>query len=202
MSCKHRFYNSLIPEENNYEFLFIGTFNPEWNAKNGNNADYFYGRESNLFWCILPHAFEENCLINSRPIEWINFCKQTRHRIAITDIIKEIDNADKNNQKHREVLLNGFEDKKLEKFELTFNNSEIKEFIRRNQETLNGVFLTRKSKDGLSKIWDNWLEIKKLCKKSNVYATELLTPSTRGRNSGVRKKIAFYKNEIKNSRKN
>lgn len=88
MSCKHRFYNSLFPAENNYEFLVIGTFNPEWDAINGNNADYFYGRDSNFFWCIVPHAFDETCLINSGPNEWKKFCLKAEHKIAITDLIK------------------------------------------------------------------------------------------------------------------
>lgn len=201
MSCRHRFYNSLIPVENDFEFLVLGTFNPEWNAVSGNNADYFYGRDSNLFWCIVPHAFDELCLINSEPNEWKNFCLRSEHKIAITDLVKEIKGAEKSNPEHFKLLTSGFEDKNLEKFELTFNESEIKDFIDRNHKTLAGVFLTRKSKGQLSTIWDTWLSIKNYCNQKEIRAVELLTPSSRGRNSGIRKKIEAYKNEIEQCRK-
>ena len=40
MSCKHRFYDELIPEWE-IKYLFIGTFNPSWGNQTGNNANYF-----------------------------------------------------------------------------------------------------------------------------------------------------------------
>jgi len=64
MPCHHRFSDQLVPAQQDLQFLFIGTFNPSWDAKKGNNASWFYGRGSNLFWCILSHAFSEPCLID------------------------------------------------------------------------------------------------------------------------------------------
>ena len=128
MSCRHRFYDNLIPNIDNPEYLFIGTFNPEWNAINGNNAEYFYGRETNLFWCIVPHAFDYGCLINKGVDEWIDFCNSENHKIVLTDLIKEVTNADIENQTHYRLLASGFQDKALESvidnnfhFELDFN---------------------------------------------------------------------------------
>ena len=62
MSCKHRFYDKLIPSWE-FEYLFIGTFNPEWNNPNGNNANYFYSRHTNDFWHILPEVFGDTSLM-------------------------------------------------------------------------------------------------------------------------------------------
>jgi len=55
MPCEHRFLNDLIPNWE-LEYLFIGTFNPSWNNNNAVQADYFYGRVRNNFWCILPRS--------------------------------------------------------------------------------------------------------------------------------------------------
>ena len=60
MSCTHRFENQLIPNWE-IEHLFIGTFNPSWDLNNAGQADYFYGRVRNNFWCILPNGQLVKC---------------------------------------------------------------------------------------------------------------------------------------------
>ena len=65
MACSHRFLNELIPDWE-IEYLFVGTFNPEWDSPNGNNANYFYGRSTNDFWYILPQAFGGKNLMDKR----------------------------------------------------------------------------------------------------------------------------------------
>ena len=56
MACRHRFYDKLSPDWE-LEYLFVGTFNPSWDFNNAEQADYFYGRNRNFFWRILPEVF-------------------------------------------------------------------------------------------------------------------------------------------------
>jgi G:T/U-mismatch repair DNA glycosylase len=43
----------------NTEILIVGTFNPE---TQGNSADFFYGRERNFLWRLLPASFQHQDL--------------------------------------------------------------------------------------------------------------------------------------------
>lgn len=199
MPCQHRFYENLIPNQDPIHFLIIGTFNPCWNAANNNNADYFYGRASNLFWCICPHAFNDNCLIDKGPNEWLEFCDQ--HHIGLTDIIKEVTNANQQNERHVELLTSGFEDKNLDSkenrqfiFNLNFNMNDINEFITVRQNELKGVFFTRKSHNDIPRIWGKWLEIKQHCDALNICNAALPTPYARG--GAIRDKIFTWRQQI------
>jgi hypothetical protein len=202
MSCPHRFYDQLLQANSSIEYLFIGTFNPSWNAPNDNNADYFYGRATNLFWCICPHAFNENCLVDKSPTEWKEFC--LKFKIGLTDIIKCVNNADQNNTDHLKYLASGFEDKNLDLkingdyvFDLELDSSLIQQFITSKQAELKGVFFTRKTFNDIPRIWDNWIDIKNHCDKLNIYNSALPTPSARG--GGVRDKIFDWRQVIQNS---
>lgn len=54
---KHRFeHHSLNPQT---EILVIGTFNPETPQ---NTADFFYGRQRNFLWTLIPVAFGDTSL--------------------------------------------------------------------------------------------------------------------------------------------
>lgn len=198
MPCRHRFYDILDPEREDIKFLFIGTFNPVWDADNGNNADYFYGRSTNLFWCICPHAFNDNCLIDKGPEEWKAFCK--KHGIALTDVVREVTDAYENNPEHKK-LITSFSDGNLDKknevgyiFELKFNTTRIKDLIEKNKESLKGVFLTRSSSNGIPRIWKEWKQIIEKCKELGIYSEALPTPSTKG--GGIRDKIIKWHSTI------
>jgi len=196
MSCKHRFYDELDIQSNDLEYLFIGTFNPEWDAKNGNNAVYFYGRETNQFWCILPHAFNENCLIDKTRIEWEEFCRN--HKIGITDLIKNVSNAEEINEQHYLDLTINFYDEKLEKYTLDFNTETIMDIINHNKHSLKGVYFTRKTGSNIYKIWENWRKIKSHCIMCDIKSiAELPSPSTSNRKTGIRSKIKAYNEMIK-----
>ena len=54
---KHRFVDHKI--DVNTEILVVGTFNPETPE---NIADFFYGRQRNFLWTLMPTAFGENSL--------------------------------------------------------------------------------------------------------------------------------------------
>lgn len=201
MACLHRFHEILIPQQNNLRFLFIGTFNPSWDAANANNANYFYGRASSLFWCILPHAFNQNCLIDKERPEWEEFC--VNHQIGISDIISSVTNADQNNAEHIELLTLGFQDKNLDKrlnrefvFEHDFTTERLLHLIGANRQTLRGVFFTRSTKAEIPRIWNQWENISRHCRQLNIPATALPTPSTRG--GTIRERIFTWRRAIQN----
>ncbi|PZF72570.1 hypothetical protein DN068_11945 [Taibaiella soli] len=192
----------MIPQQENLEFLFIGTFNPVWDAANGKNADYFYGRASSLFWCILPHAFNENCLIDQGPEQWEAFC--TNHNIGLTDIISSVLNGNENDEEHNDLLCRGFQDKNLDKkidrqyvFNLDFTTHQIIRLISQNRRTLKAVFFTRSTPGEIPRIWSQWQLILLHCQNLGIYANGLPTPSTRG--GTIRDKIALWRQEVGNS---
>jgi hypothetical protein len=200
MSCQHRFYSELVPQQKPLKFLIIGTFNPSWDATNNNNASYFYGRSTNLFWCICPHAFNDNCLVDKRVNEWKEFC--SKHNIGLTDIIREVTNAEKGNLEH-EQLLTSFEDKNLDikhaekyVFDIEFNTKQINNLISESRAELKGVFFTRMTFNGINRIENEWRLIKSLCEKLNIYSAALPTPSVRV--GGIKDKIQTWRHEIQN----
>lgn len=201
MSCQHRFYDILIPQQVGLKFIFIGTFNPVWDAVNANNANYFYGRATSLFWCILPHAFNKNCLIDKERTEWEEFC--VSEKIALTDLISCVRNADYNNKEHIDLLTLGFKDENLDKkvdgqfvFNLDFTTQQLKQLIDANKQTLKGVFFTRTTNQGISRIWTQWQHISEYCQQLDIYYNGLPTPSVRG--GTIRSKISTWRQEIQN----
>ncbi|HRR28546.1 MAG TPA: hypothetical protein P5270_04225 [Victivallales bacterium] len=154
MSCRHRFYDKLIPEWP-IKYLFIGTFNPEWNS--GNDAAYFYGRPQNRFWEIMPIAlnFESQIKNRSNPEVLELFLK--KNKIGLTDLIVEVTNADYKVASHRRALLS-FKDDELFRFKCKFNEN-IFDLIDKNAVLLQqgGVFLTRKStpKGSIGLFWQH-----------------------------------------------
>jgi hypothetical protein len=201
MPCLHRFYDNLIPDQNPLHFIIIGTFNPSWNAVNGNNADFFYGRATNLFWCICPHAFNDECLIDRGVNEWIDFC--TGHCIGLTDIIRNVVNASDENPLHVRLLTSGFEDKNLDLkeagqfvFQLDFNTDAICDLITRRKSQVKGVFFTRKSHNDIPRIWEEWKKISRHCDLVGIPNAALPTPSSRG--GAIRDKILTWRQEIQN----
>lgn len=184
MPCLHRFHKELLPL-GGINFLFIGTFNPIWVVKKGDNPDYFYSRAASEFWCILPHAFNANCLVDKNRVEKEEFC--VTHRIGLTDLIYCINNAEENDEEHKKYLIKGFKDEDFEKIkngnpvlDIHFFSPELKQYIRKNVQTLKGVFFTRKSKKDIPRLWAEWDDIKSLCISLNIYCKELASPSPRG----------------------
>ncbi len=54
---RHRFIDHNINPKT--ETLVIGTFNPDTKE---NIADFFYGRQRNFLWTLIPTAFNETSL--------------------------------------------------------------------------------------------------------------------------------------------
>jgi len=177
MACPHRFENQLVPVWE-IEHLFIGTFNPSWNLNNAVQADYFYGRIRNNFWCIMPIIFGGNNLKYSdfaTKLEYI----QT-HKIGITDLITEVINAQIENEIDVLNLTTRFSDNVLNRYQLEFNTEKIKKLIMRNIKTIKGVYLTRSTLNGINQIANNWREIEKFCEENKIHTERLKTPANYG----------------------
>lgn len=141
MPCNHRFSNDLQLQYVDWKpkTLFIGTFNPEWNECENNNAQWFYGRtQRNEFWCILPTTFGQPSILNGNRLAWINFCRQ--NQIAITDILSSID-ADENNPADLNAICK-FKDEDIANFEVTINSIPT---ILDNFPTIKQICITRKT---------------------------------------------------------
>ncbi|MDR2033672.1 MAG: hypothetical protein LBP89_03465 [Helicobacteraceae bacterium] len=156
MPTKHKFYDRAISPRT--ETLIVGTFNPD--APN-NNADFFYGRKQNHLWRILPIAFGEKSLKNSKKEEKIIFCE--KYKIDFIDLIAEV-SADR---------LEDFKDKSLEKIVTKWR--DIKEAIEKTPN-LKRIALTRKTFSGIPNIKAKWLEIEKHY-KNRLLITRLITPA-------------------------
>lgn len=111
------------------------------------------------------------------------FCK--KNKIGITDLIKSISNADKENSEHKDLLI-GFGDAGLDKkkdgnyiFDLKFYTEEIKCIINKNKAHLKegGVFLTRKTPDGIKRIWGEWKKVEEYCWCKGIKTKALRSPA-------------------------
>lgn len=192
----HRFFKEDQIPDWDVEYLFVGTFNPEWNRKDQNNANYFYGRYTNDFWYIMPQVFYKDNLMDKKYREDKIFLKSflKENKIGITDLILKIENVDEFNIIHNNDILS-FKDKKLEKYDLKFNTENILKII--DQNKLKGVFFTRKIQEK-SIICQNWITIKNYCISKSINAGELITPSRGYRRNGFNreKKLETWKSVI------
>jgi hypothetical protein len=195
--CKHRFHNQLLPKPG-MKYLFIGTFNPILKVKKGVDPDFFYSRPASLFWCILPHAFNDNCLVDKDRADKEVFCK--KYKIGLSDLIYSVKVVSEEIVS-KDFLIKGFKDEDFEKkldekyaVNIKFFTEELKDYINTNRGFLKGVFLTRKTSTGIKRIWEQWLEIKFTCKELEIYCDEIASPSPRG--GGIRDKIFEWRNHI------
>lgn len=181
MPCNHKFIEDLNLENLNFEpkTLIVGTFNPEW--PNGNQAEWFYGRThnqhgnvNNNFWDVLPKLYDEESLLNATPVEWKAFCK--KHKIALTDLITSIDDADEHNLVHQN-LLGGYADNVIAN---NFNEHTFTDIVGllQNNPCIENVFLTR----GNDAFWNaQWNPISLYCNINDKCCKKLLTPSKNAR---------------------
>ncbi|OGS71125.1 MAG: hypothetical protein A3G95_08905 [Flavobacteria bacterium RIFCSPLOWO2_12_FULL_31_7] len=191
MACRHRFYDKLSPDWE-LEYLFVGTFNPSWDFNNAEQADYFYGRNRNFFWRILPEVFENESLKNNHLIDKIEYLR--KNKIGLTDLIISVENANESSKVDVDNLTIGFSDNVLNNYILEFNTENIINLITKNSKTIKGVFLTRSTLNNINQIRDEWAEIERFCLKNKINTNRLLTPA---RNYSVRK-VIDWQNKILN----
>ena len=189
MACQHKFSDYLELGLLDFEptTLVIGTFNPEWPA--GNYAEWFYGRTgNNYFWDVLPRLYNPDLnLRNENAKSWKAFCSEKK--IAITDLITCIMDADQDNSSHQKLLGN-YQDSAIAK---SFNNFETTKIvdILKKWPSIRHVYLTRQNGNPF---YDKlWAPIKEYCNNKGLEAHCLLTPS-----AGARFKVRAYKEENPN----
>lgn len=122
MACIHKFLADLQLGYVNWEVktLFIGTFNPGWKECKNNYSEWFYGRtKRNDFWCILPKLHQSPSLINGNRESWIDFCR--KNKIAITDIIREVTDADVYNPVHLKDICS-YQDNRIGNYNFAIND--------------------------------------------------------------------------------
>ena len=183
MPCTHRFENQLIPQWE-IKHLFIGTFNPSWDLNHAVQADYFYGRKRNNFWCILPRVFGGGNLKNSDFAAKLEYIQN--HKIGITDLITQVINAEIENETDILNLTTGFSDYVLNKYQLELNLENIKRLILKNKKIIKGVYLTRSTLNGINQIANCWTEIESYCEKNNIHTEKLKTPANYGGGCNVK----------------
>jgi len=179
MPCPHRFAEYLQLEKLTFEptTLIIGTFNPGWDNI-GNTAQWFYGRthdnngnQNNNFWDVLPKLYGLPSLINSTSTQWKQFC--VNQKIAITDIIANIEDADQRSANHRSML-SGYADDDIVQHFFDFDLVNLVRLLRRNS-TISNVYITRSTTEAFwrNKTWD----LKRYCEVNRLPVKSLLTPS-------------------------
>ncbi|MBK8815762.1 MAG: hypothetical protein IPN42_09775 [Methylococcaceae bacterium] len=173
MPCRHKFITDLHLEQLDFEpaTLIVGTFNPDWDILS-NYAQWFYGRtRNNYFWDVLPRLYGEQPLRQASPSEWKAFCR--RHRIALTDLIASIDDADSNNADHIESLKNYRDDLIARQFD-EFSFVDILDILVKHN-SIEQVYLTRSVNDAFWR--QRWDAILTYCQTHEITCKTLLTPS-------------------------
>lgn len=176
MPCPHKFQQYLNLENLDFQplTLIVGTFNPSWPANNA--ATWFYGRTArNYFWDVLPRIYEPNLnLRQGNSAQWKEFCND--RRVALTDIITSINDANQGNNNHTEILSNYLDSEIADNFhDFSFTNIIA---LLNNYPTIRNVYLTRQTGIGLFDA--QWEIVKNYAEQHperNLHVRNLLTPS-------------------------
>lgn len=172
MACPHKFQKDLYLEGLDFEpdTLIVGTFNPAWPASNA--AGWFYGRtKDTCFWDVLPRLYGQPSLIDAGPADWKAFCRD--HKLALTDLIASIDDADPDNAKHNKML-GGFTDEAIMHNFDDFDYVNIVQLLQRHP-TIRNVYITR----GITEaFWRHlWNPVVHYCNANGLHTRILLPPS-------------------------
>jgi hypothetical protein len=174
MAIRHKFYDWLSLSESKVDWevriLIIGTFNPDIDS--ANYASWFYGRtRKNHLWQILPELMGEESLKEGSKREWIAFCR--RNKIAFTDLISEIPNADINNEEHLKII-SGFKDQDIINEFGSIDQliwTDVNRIIR-ERNSIKEVYLTNSGNDIWGGIFDDIAS-----NNEALYFRKLYTPS-------------------------
>ena len=177
MPCPHKFAADLTLERIDYkpEILIVGTFNPSWENL-GNNAPWFYGRtRNNYFWDVLPKLYGEKPLRQAPPAEWKAFCRA--YRIALTDLIASINDAECDNPQHVAYLKTYRDDLLASRFR-RFSFVDIP-ILLTGQPTISKAYLTRRPN---APFWRQvWRHVEDYGQLHNIKTQTLMTPSAGAR---------------------
>jgi G:T/U-mismatch repair DNA glycosylase len=154
---RHRFIDHKINPKT--EILVIGTFNPDTEE---NIADFFYGRQRNFLWTLIPTAFNETSLKGKTRDEKLKFIE--KYRIDFIDLISEVEVEKVANYD------DGYLDSKVTEWRDVI--SEIGKLA-----NLKRVCLTRKSFGDIPNMKAKIEEIKSHCEKNKIPFQLLMTPA-------------------------
>ena len=154
---KHRFRNHEINQET--ETLIIGTFNPDTPE---NVADFFYSRQRNFLWTLVPKAFGDESLKGKTREEKISYVK--KRNIDFIDLISEVDVDESSN----------YDDNYLDSRVTTWRNVivEIEQL-----KKLNKVCFSRKSFSGIPIMKERIESIRLCCEQWGIHFEYLTTPA-------------------------
>lgn len=173
MACIHKFARDLNLDRLDFKpsTLVVGTFNPGWEQLD-NSAGWFYGRtQNNYFWEVLPRLYGYASLRKSPVSGWKTFCRH--NRIALTDLIASIDDADEDNADHLAYIASFRDDLIARHFKrLTLVN--IPQLLVQH-DSIRQVYFTRSIND---RFWRRlWQPVSSYCQQHDIYCQSLLTPS-------------------------
>jgi hypothetical protein len=173
MACIHKFARDLNLEHLNFKpfTLVVGTFNPGWEQL-ANSAGWFYGRtHNNYFWDVLPRIYGHASLRKAPISEWKAFCRH--NRIALTDLIASIDDANEDNLDHLAYIASFRDDCITKHFKhLTLVNMPQ---LLAQHDSIRQVYLTRSIND---RFWRRlWQPVSSYCQLHGIHCQSLLTPS-------------------------
>lgn len=172
---RHRFIDHNINPKT--ETLVIGTFNPDTKE---NIADFFYGRQRNFLWTLIPTAFNETSLKGKTRNEKIDFIK--KYRIDFVDLITEVEVEEVANYD------DGYLDSKVTKWKDIISEMEKLKNLKR-------VCLTRKSFGDIPNMKTRIEEIKNYCVNKEIPFQLLPTPARFSNEAKQTEWTNFFRND-------
>lgn len=180
MPCNHKFIEYLDLTRLDFEptTLIVGTFNPAWPAVN--QAKWFYGRtRNNYLWDVLPRLYnEEKNLRTQSHYEWKAFCKN--ERIALTDVITSINDADEETSNHQKIL-SSYLDTSISRHFKEFIFTDLVNLVERNPAIQNVYFTRQHGVELFDKQWNSVEQYSLVHPKRQLHIRKLITPSASAR---------------------
>jgi len=156
---RHRFIDHKINPQT--ETLIVGTFNPD---AADNEAEFFYGRERNFLWRLLPTAIGYENLKGKPKKEKLEFIQQ--NKIDFIDLISEVSVEEGEETNYEDKYI---DDKVIEWRKIV---DEIKKL-----DNLKRVAFTRKTLADIPQMKIRIEEIQNYCKKKQIPFYFLKTPA-------------------------
>lgn len=158
-NIKHKFIDHKINPDT--ECLIVGTFNPD---VEGNEATFFYGRQRNSLWKLLPIAYGEESLKQASLEEKIEFMK--KHHVDFIDLIAEIEVEV--GQEHN------YDDKYIDsRVKVWTKIEDVIESLR----NLKMVCITRKTFTSIPNLRKSVEKLQQLCADKSITSNCMITPS-------------------------
>jgi G:T/U-mismatch repair DNA glycosylase len=166
MRIEHKFRDHEVSPDT--VFLFVGTFNPD---VEGNGATFFYGREANDLWDLLPTTFNEDSLKNASLGSKKDFMR--RHGVDFVDMISALEGVPEHEaMNYADAYIDG----------KVIACTDVVRLIG-GLRAVRAVYLTRKTYDDkVPNIRSMAKAIKSHCSERNIRCAGLITPSRMYRN--------------------